>query len=139
MLIVLDTNVLVSGLLKRNSTSGLIIDAILNGKFLLVIDKRVLKEYHDVLHRPKFKISKDQIDSILNFIAFSSLWIECQPVDFSRFDIFDIEDLPFAELAINKKAILISGNLKHYQFLPKLNIDIFQPGDFVLKFRQQFL
>lgn len=139
MLIVLDTNVLGSGLLKRNSNPGKIIDAILNGKLQLVIDKRILKEYHDVLHRPKFEIPNDQIDSILSFIAFSSLWTECQPVDFSRFEIFDAEDLPFAELAINKKAILISGNLKHYHFLQKLDVDVIQPGDFVSKFRQQFL
>ena len=75
MQIVLDTNVLVSGLLKRYSKPEQIIDAILMRKIHLVIDERVFKEYQDVLHRPKLNIPKDRADAVLSFIAFSSVHI----------------------------------------------------------------
>lgn len=131
MLIVLDTNVLVSGLIKRNSKPEQIIDAILTGKIQLVLDERVFEEYHEVLHRPKLSIPTERADAILRFIAFSSLWIDCEPVDFSIHEIVDDGDLPFAELAINKNSILITGNIKHFQYLKSFNIQVLSPDEFL--------
>jgi putative PIN family toxin of toxin-antitoxin system len=138
MLIVLDTNVLVSGLLKRNSKPEQIIDAILMRKIHLVIDERVFKEYQDVLHRPKLNIPKDRADAVLSFIAFSSVWIECTPVNFSQYEIIDEGDIPLAELAINKNVILISGNFKHFQYLQRFNIQVLSPDEFLSKHTQIF-
>jgi putative PIN family toxin of toxin-antitoxin system len=134
----LDTNVLVSGLIKRNSKPEQIIDAIMTGKIQLVIDKREFKEYQDVLHRPKLNIPKDRADAVLSFIAFSSVWIECTPVNFSQYEIVDDGDLPFAELAINKNSILISGNFKHFQYLLRYNIQVLSPDEFLSKHTQFF-
>ena len=139
MQVVLDTNVLVSGLLKHNSKPEKIVDAILMGKIQLIIDERVFKEYHDVLHRPKFNILLERADSILSFIAFSSLWIDCEPVDFSQFEIIDKGDLLFAEIAINKNTILISGNIKHFHFLKELEIKVLPPDEFLSKYGHQFM
>ncbi|HSQ27620.1 MAG TPA: putative toxin-antitoxin system toxin component, PIN family [Anaerolineales bacterium] len=133
MQVILDTNVLVSGLIKRNSKPEQIIDAILTRKIQLVIDERVFKEYQDVLHRPKLNIPKDRADAVLSFIAFSSVWIECTPVNFSQYEIIDEGDLPFAELAINKNAILILGNFKHFQYLLRFNIQVLSPDEFLSK------
>lgn len=138
MQIVLDTNVLVSGLLKRYSKPEQIIDAILMRKIHLVIDERVFKEYQDVLHRPKLNIPKDRADAVLSFIAFSSVWIECTPVNFSQYEIIDEGDIPFAELAINKNVILISGNFKHFQYLQRFNIQVLSPDEFLSKHTQIF-
>jgi predicted nucleic acid-binding protein len=44
VLIVLDTNVLVSALLKRNSPPGLILDLILSGEIQLALDRRIFHE-----------------------------------------------------------------------------------------------
>lgn len=138
MHVILDTNVLVSGLIKRNSKPEQIIDAILNGKIQLVLDEKVFKEYQDVLHRPKLNIPKDRADAVLRFIAFSSVWVECTPVNFSQYEIIDEGDLLFAELAINKNAILISGNLKHFQYLQRFNIQVLSPDEFLRKHTQIF-
>lgn len=139
MLVVLDTNVLVSGLIKRNSKPGKIFDAIIHSKIQLIIDQRIFQEYQDVLYRPKFNFLKKQIDPVLRFIAFSSEWIECDPIDFSHFEVIDNGDLPFAELAIKKNTILITGNTKHFQFLKYFDIQVMQPGDFLSKYFQQNL
>ena len=61
MKIVLDTNVLVSGLLTPFGPSGKIVRMVSAGRLILQIDARILSEYQEVLHRPKFKFNKDHI------------------------------------------------------------------------------
>ena len=129
-----DTNVLVSGLIKRNNKPGRIFDAVMTRKIRLIINPRIFQEYKEVLNRPKFNFLKNQIEPVLRFISFSSLWAECKPVDFSQFEVIDIGDLPFAEAAITKKAILISGNTKHFQFLQHFDIQVMLPSEFFSKF-----
>ena len=55
MKIVLDTNVLISGLLTPFGSSGEILRIMFSGELALCLDARILAEYKDVLHRPKFK------------------------------------------------------------------------------------
>lgn len=135
----MDTNVLVSGLLIRKSKPEQIIDAILMGKIQLIIDERVFREYQEVLHRPKLNIPIERSNAILSFIANSSVWIEVRQVDFSQFEIIDKGDLPFAELAVNSDAILITGNLKHFQYLQKFDIQVLLPDEFLLRYSHQLL
>lgn len=52
--IVLDTNVLVSGMINPNGPPGRIVDLIREGLVELVVDDRILAEYSQVLSRPKF-------------------------------------------------------------------------------------
>ena len=56
MLIVLDTNVLVSALLKRNSNPERILDLIISNQAQVALDSRILKEYVNVLARPRLGI-----------------------------------------------------------------------------------
>lgn len=55
MLIVLDTNVLVSAMLKRISKPAQILDAVLDGKIRLAVNEQIVEEHSEVLHRPKLK------------------------------------------------------------------------------------
>jgi putative PIN family toxin of toxin-antitoxin system len=84
MLIVLDTNVLVSSILKHNSKPALIMNAVLEGKIQIAIDERIFNEYTNVLHRPKLNIPADKADAIRRFIAISALWVQSQPVEFQQ-------------------------------------------------------
>ena len=56
MKIVLDTNVLVSGLLTPFGTCGAIVRMLTSDEFTLCVDSRILVEYDEVLHRPRFNI-----------------------------------------------------------------------------------
>ena len=64
MKIVLDTNVVVSGLLTPFGTSGEIVRMVSAGKLILQYDSRILLEYQEVLYSTKFQFDKDQIDSL---------------------------------------------------------------------------
>lgn len=53
---VLDTNVLVSGLLGGATTE--VLRQFRNGVFDLILSQPILAEYETVLHRPKFKLPR---------------------------------------------------------------------------------
>ena len=61
MKIVLDTNVIVSGLLTPFWSSGQIIRMVSAGILILQYDSRILLEYREVLYRPKFQFDKEYI------------------------------------------------------------------------------
>ena len=138
MQVVLDTNVLVSSLLKNNSKPSQIINAVLEGKIQLVIDERVSQEYREVLHRPKLNIPIEKADAILNFIANSAIWIHCNSNNLVKAEIDDHADLPFAEVAIASSKILVTGNLKHFRFLNKYSVQVLLPDEFLKKYPHIF-
>ena len=51
---VIDTNVIVSSMLKKNSIPDRIVDHALFGKIIPLFDNETLAEYEDVLNRKKF-------------------------------------------------------------------------------------
>ena len=53
MRIVLDTNVLVSGMMRAGGPPGRIVDHLRSGELQIVLDDRILGEYADVLRRPE--------------------------------------------------------------------------------------
>ncbi len=56
MRIVLDTNVLVAGLLTPGGACGRLLDLVLDGAVGVHIDRRILQEYEDVLRRPQLSL-----------------------------------------------------------------------------------
>ena len=117
MKIVLDTNVLVSGLLTPFGPSGEIVRMVSAGELILYIDARILSEYREVLHRPKFKFNKDLINILLDFIKLHGQFISSLPLK-SRLP--DPDDEPFLEVAIaGKVRSLITGNIIHCHFSSK--------------------
>lgn len=135
MLIVLDTNVLVSALLKRNGFPGKILDLILIDALQLALDERIINEYTEVLKRPRFQFPQGQVDSLLSFLKISSLWIERQPSEFLDKKIVDPGDLPFGEVAIHSHAsVLITGNTKHFSFLRGYPVKVLLPQEFISEF-----
>ena len=66
--VVLDTNVVVSGLLDSFGASGRVLDLALAGELTVAYDDRVLLEWREVLQREKFGFSTaDDVESLLAF------------------------------------------------------------------------
>lgn len=113
---VIDTNVLVSALLTHNENAATVkvIHAVLSGKITPLYHKDILKEYEEVLSRPKFHFNKSDIDTLISaFIAFG---IEVFPQPTGEI-LIDMDDLIFYEVAMEKRnedAKLVTGNQKHY-------------------------
>jgi len=135
MKIVLDTNVLVSGLLKPFGPSGEIVRMLFSGELILHMDARILLEYQDVLNRPKFKFNKEYISILIDFIKQYGQFISSSPL---KDRLPDPDDEPFLEVAIaGKVKSLITGNTVHYPSLVREGINIFSPSEFLEFYRQQ--
>lgn len=131
MRIVLDTNVLVSGLLNPSGNPGRIVDLILGGRLTLVYDDRILAEYEDVLARPHLKIEKELSIAILSFFRLSGERITAMPL--SNDLLPDPDDIPFVEVALSGKAeSLVTGNLKDFKAAPT-EVVVLAPAEFITK------
>jgi len=132
---VLDTNVLVSGLLTPFGTSGEIVRIVSAGKLVLQYDSRILLEYTDVLYRPKFKFNKEQIDLLLDYIKKNGQLVPTLPLKQS---LPDSDDEPFLEVAIGGRAeCLITGNKIHYPVQFREGINILSPSEFINFYRKR--
>ena len=135
MKIVLDTNVLVSGLLDPFGPPGEIVRLVSSGVLELCFDARILSEYREVLARPKFPITPDEIDAILDQIEACGLLVSAEPL--SK-ELPDRDDRPFLEVALaGQAAYLVTGNLKHFPQRARQGVEVLSPGDYLSHFRKR--
>lgn len=113
--LVIDTNVLVSGVLNRHGPPGRIVDAVLDGRVMAVLDARVLAEYGAVMRRPRLRIRPDEAAALLDFLDHEGEvhLVDAAPLPFA---MPDPDDAPFAEVALYACAdALITGNSRDFE------------------------
>lgn len=129
MKIVLDTNVLVSGLLAPFGPPGEIVRMVFCAELALSMDARILSEYSDVLQRPKFNFNHDNVVVLMDFIKQHGQFVSCLPL---KNRLPDPGDEPFLEVAIaGMVKALVTGNKKHYPSAVCEGINIFSPSEFL--------
>jgi putative PIN family toxin of toxin-antitoxin system len=80
--VVIDTNVVVAGLLTPNNQSppARILDGMLNGRFIYLLSPDLLAEYRLVLLRPaiisRHGLSAEEVDDLLEDLAAGAVWRE---------------------------------------------------------------
>jgi putative PIN family toxin of toxin-antitoxin system len=111
--IVLDANVLISGILNPSDPSGRIVDFLRNGFLQLVIDDRIFSEYSDVLRRKYFLryFEESEREDVVDYISKNSYYTSTRVV---VHNMPDEGDVPFLEIALSENIPLVTGNLKHY-------------------------
>lgn len=62
---VIDTNVLVSAMLKWTSVPGNILEFAFSGAIIPVLNDEIVAEYREVLMRDKFHLTKDIVDDVI--------------------------------------------------------------------------
>lgn len=133
MKLVLDTNVLVSGLLCPYGAAGQIVEMAASGALELCYDARIFSEYRNVLLRPKFRFDQVHIDYLLDQIKASGHVVAVTPLSKS---LPDADDEPFLEVAVAVKAkYLCTGNIKHYPRDRRQGIAVISPPDLLRIFR----
>jgi putative PIN family toxin of toxin-antitoxin system len=135
MRVVVDTNVLVSGLLSPFGPPAQIVRMVASGVLVVCHDARILSEYRDVLLRPKFPFPRDAVDALLDQIASSGEAVASEPL---RNALPDRDDEPFLEVAVSGRAeALITGNLKHYPRVARAGVVVLSPSKFVERFSSE--
>lgn len=134
MKIVLDTNVLVSGLLDSFSSSGKIVQLVASGEIRLCYDVRIVSEYKEVLMRPKFSFDIVEIDNLLVQIENCGCAIVSKPL---IGQLPDRDDESFLEVALSGKVeYLVTGNLRHYPRKIRQGVSVKSPTEFLDVYRK---
>ena len=111
MLVVIDTNILVSALWSRSGAPARAVGLVLSGHLIPCYDHRIMLEYRQVLQRPKFRFRPSEINALLDWFKQTGRSVIPAPVDIS---FVDEADRKFYEVAKYCGAVLITGNLKHF-------------------------
>jgi putative PIN family toxin of toxin-antitoxin system len=128
MLVVLDTNVLVSALLSPFGPPARVLDLALSGEIRLAYDDRVMAEYREVLARPKLGFSPEDVADVLAFLEADGEPVTALPLSC---ELPDADDLPFLEVAAHAEATLVTGNTAHYPASFRGAVVVLTPAEFL--------
>jgi putative PIN family toxin of toxin-antitoxin system len=133
LIVVLDTNVLVSSLLSQKSWPAKILDLIMSDHIQVAYDERILAEYEEVLSRPELRIHPARILAVIDHMELAGKFVEAGLLPTEGYT--DPDDIMFAEVFITSNAdALVTGNLRHYKPLLKQNALVLSPAHFMEKF-----
>jgi putative PIN family toxin of toxin-antitoxin system len=133
MIVVLDTNVIVSGVLKPFSKAAAILLLVADGTIQLAYDLRLLSEYRDVLNRPRFKLAKEDVEVFLAQVEQEGLIVAVKPL---KFRLQDPDDELFLEVALAARAkAIVTGNKRHFPKREYEGVKILSPADFLEVFK----
>lgn len=110
---VVDTNVLVSGLLSPSGSPAVVLSAIVQGELQAVVADEILAEYERVLSRPRFGFDARAVAETLALLGQQSLWVPL-PAGSPPFVLPDADDWPFIAASLALDCPVITGNPRHF-------------------------
>jgi putative PIN family toxin of toxin-antitoxin system len=135
MKIVLDTNVLVAGLLSPFGPCAEIVRMVSSGDLTLYFDSRILSEYNEVLLRSMFRFQIDKVVALLEHIEHRGHIVASSPLSNP---LPDPGDQPFLEAAVSGQAVcLVTGNQAHFPPKRCEGVTVLSPSDFLTFYRRQ--
>jgi putative PIN family toxin of toxin-antitoxin system len=135
MKIILDTNVLVAGLLSPFGPCAEIARMLSSGDLTLYFDSRILSEYDEVLRRPKFRFQIEKVVALLNYIEGRGQIVASSPLSNP---LPDPGDQPLLEVAVAGQAVcLVTGNQAHFPLKLHEGVKVISPSDFLTFYRKQ--
>ena len=112
---VIDTNVLVSAMLKWQSVPGNVMEFVLDGFIIPVLNKEIVAEYRTVLARPKFRLDEEIITDIIDSLEKVGFYVDAETIDI---ELPDSKDRVFYKVVMEKRkeeeTYLVTGNIKHF-------------------------
>ena len=112
-LAVVDTNVLVSALLKPEGAPAQVANALRNNALVPVVCAEIMAEYSAVLNRPKLRLPAADVAALLELIGLQARWVQITPYP-SALQLPDPADWPFIACAMAAACPVITGNVKHF-------------------------
>jgi len=107
---VLDTNVVVSGLLTPDGVCAALFAHLRAGRFEIAWTPAIMREYNEVLRRPKFGLGPPLIANLLSQLSMDAL-VSPAPAP----ELPDRNDEPFLAAALaTPDRVLVTGNTKDY-------------------------
>ena len=108
---VIDINVIVSAMLNSKSVPGMVVKLALRHTIVPVLNDEILAEYREVLVRPKFHLSENDINKMIKFITAVAVFVDHEHIEI---ELPDPKDRVF----YTDDAYLVTGNMKHFPKKP---------------------
>ena len=112
---VIDTNVVVSSMLKHKSIPWQILNLVEQEVIVPLLNKEILDKYIEVMTRNKFNFDELSINRAINNIKRKAIYLEKEE---TIEDFIDKDDIVFFEIVLSARstmdAYLVTGNMKHY-------------------------
>ena len=142
--IVMDTNVLVAGACRRESSHAYrVLMGVLSKEIPLMLTPAIALEYLDVLQRPRVLemtgLSHSQSSDLVTELISLSRQVQ---LHFSwRPNLLDESDNRFVEAAIHTAAIILTYNVRHYRNtdIPPLGWHVMVPREYVFRYFRRSL
>lgn len=110
---ILDTNVVVSALIRPVSNPGRVLDLALAGAVPMVTCPQLLAEYYSVATRPKFGFDARVVRLLVDSIAGLSERVD--PLPQRAVTSPDPNDQAIVDLAVQTGAVVVTGNVQHFK------------------------
>lgn len=119
---VIDTNVLVSALLKPFSVPGRVIELALSGRIIPIVGDEIEDEYAEVLSRRKFNFDAHLVNRVLASLHAAAMSKPSSESGDELADVPDPKDIVFYAVTLSARqewdARLVTGNTKHFPSRP---------------------
>lgn len=113
MLAVVDTNVLVSALMRSESLPAAVVSSIATQRLQPVLCNAVMTEYAAVLPRSRLRLNLADVRELLALIEQQAVWVDV-PEYGGAPPLPDPADWPFIACALAVNCPVVTGNLKHF-------------------------
>ena len=98
---------------------GRIMEHAFVGDVIPLLNNQILKEYEEVLNRPKFHFEKGRVETILDGLLKRGVFVDAKALGV---ELPDPKDIVFYEIVMEKRkkeeAFLVTGNIKHFPVEP---------------------
>jgi putative PIN family toxin of toxin-antitoxin system len=129
MLVVIDTNVLVSASINREGVPSQLVVKIRTLELTPVVSAAIRDEYAEVLRRPRFNFPQNWVDNLL--ADMEALALHVCPASIAVTNLPDPSDAPFIATALAASCPIVTGNARH--FPADCGVEILSPAQFLTR------
>ena len=110
---IVDTNIIVSALLRQGSLPDRVVRAMEAQRLTPVVCSAIMAEYTNVLARPKFGFAPADVNELLVLIEQQAIWVDIPPYTGTP-ALPDPTDWPFIACALATGCPVVTGNTRHF-------------------------
>jgi len=134
--VIIDTNVLVSSLIQKNFPYRIVHELFIEDRIILCVSESLMKEYYDVLRKPKFAAYSDFMKKAESLLADIEEKADMYIPMISLNMISDEDDNKILELAdVCQADYIITGNTNDFTFPTYKDTKIVNPKTYWLLYQ----
>ncbi len=127
--VVLDTSVLISGLLSQRGASAAWVDAFFADRIKLAYTPEIFAEYAEVMERPEFAGAITPADRMGVILKVHHCGVPVKPAAVPADNWPDVDDLPFVSAALSTEArVIITLNPGDFEPATRHGLRILSPS-----------